>query len=41
MPMQQARCPQCEASIGGQDHEAVQGVTRAEDLDAELRNLHI
>lgn len=33
MPMQLARCPECGARIGGQHHEAVQGVTRAEDME--------
>ncbi|PGG97744.1 hypothetical protein AJ79_09096 [Helicocarpus griseus UAMH5409] len=29
MPMQLARCPECGASVGGQNHRAVEGVTRA------------
>jgi hypothetical protein len=28
-PMEQARCLECEAPIGGQDHQAVQGVLMA------------
>lgn len=33
MPMELARCPECGASIGGQQHEAVQGVTRAQTME--------
>ncbi|KAH8689897.1 NFX1-type zinc finger-containing protein 1 [Talaromyces proteolyticus] len=33
MPMELARCPECGARIGGQHHEAVQGVTRAENME--------
>ncbi|KAF2434363.1 hypothetical protein EJ08DRAFT_513978 [Tothia fuscella] len=33
MPMEQARCPQCGASIGGRNHQAVPGVTRADNLE--------
>ncbi|OAL52703.1 hypothetical protein IQ07DRAFT_535610 [Pyrenochaeta sp. DS3sAY3a] len=33
MPMQLARCPECGERIGGQNHEAVDGVTRAVDLE--------
>jgi len=33
MLMQQATCPECGARIGGQDHEAVAGVTRVEDME--------
>ncbi|KAA6410498.1 MAG: NF-X1 finger and helicase domain [Lasallia pustulata] len=36
MPMQTARCPQCEATVGGTNHQAVAGVTRATDLEAEF-----
>ena len=31
--MELARCPECGATIGGQDHEIVQGVTRAENME--------
>ena len=27
--MERARCPECGAPVGGQHHEAVEGVTRA------------
>jgi hypothetical protein len=33
MPMEAARCPQCNAPIGGRNHEYVQGVTHADDLE--------
>ncbi|KAF1984925.1 NFX1-type zinc finger-containing protein 1 [Aulographum hederae CBS 113979] len=33
MPMELARCPECGARIGGRDHQAVEGVTRAEDME--------
>ncbi|KAL2824414.1 hypothetical protein BDW59DRAFT_180278 [Aspergillus cavernicola] len=33
MPMEQARCPECGAPIGGQNHTAVEGVTRAPEMD--------
>ncbi|KAK4446569.1 hypothetical protein QBC34DRAFT_149242 [Podospora aff. communis PSN243] len=33
MPMQLARCPECTAPVGGQNHSAVEGVRRAEDID--------
>ena len=36
MPMEEARCPQCEEPIGGHDHTPVQGVRRAEDLEVEF-----
>lgn len=33
MPMEQARCPECGALIGDQNHTAVEGVTRGRDLE--------
>lgn len=33
MPMETAICPQCGAPIGGMNHEAVSGVTRATEMD--------
>ncbi|KAI9880245.1 MAG: hypothetical protein M1830_004589 [Pleopsidium flavum] len=41
MPMETSRCPQCGAAVGGQDHDAVEGVTRAEDIDAEFGRLMV
>ncbi|KAL4908894.1 hypothetical protein BDW74DRAFT_187382 [Aspergillus multicolor] len=34
MPMEEARCPQCDERVGGHDHRPVPGVQRADDLDA-------
>ncbi|KAJ5545400.1 hypothetical protein N7461_007704 [Penicillium sp. DV-2018c] len=33
MPMEQARCPECGAPIGGQNHTAVEGVSRALQME--------
>lgn len=33
MPMQTARCPQCGATVGGTNHQAVEGVRRAADWE--------
>lgn len=33
MPMQLARCPECGAPVGGQNHEAVAGMTRATNME--------
>ncbi|KUM59257.1 hypothetical protein ACN42_g7873 [Penicillium freii] len=33
MPMQLARCPECGATIGGRNHQAVAGVSRAEHME--------
>ncbi|PWY75451.1 P-loop containing nucleoside triphosphate hydrolase protein [Aspergillus heteromorphus CBS 117.55] len=36
MPMEQARCPQCEAPVGGLNHELAPGMRRADDIDVEF-----
>lgn len=41
MPMQEARCPRCGAPIGGQNHRAVEGVTRATDIEGMMRNVRL
>ena len=41
MPMQTARCPQCNAPIGGQNHQAAAGVQHAEDIEEEFGNMRI
>ncbi|KAI4289803.1 MAG: hypothetical protein L6R35_000931 [Caloplaca aegaea] len=41
MPMQTSRCPQCGAAVGGQRHEAVEGVRRAADMDEQFGRLHV
>ena len=33
MSMELARCPECGAKLGGQDRRAVQGVSRAENME--------
>ena len=33
MPMEEARCPECNALIGGQNHRAVDGVQRATEME--------
>lgn len=33
MPMQLARCPECGAPVGGEHHQAVEGVSRATDME--------
>ncbi|KAJ5144090.1 uncharacterized protein N7515_002877 [Penicillium bovifimosum] len=33
MPMEQARCPECGAPTGGQNHRAVEGVSRAQEME--------
>lgn len=39
MPMQLARCPQCNAPIGGTSHRAVEGVQQAGDLEERFGRL--
>ena len=39
MPMEQARCPECQAGIGGQSHRPVQGVRSDDDMEALGRDL--
>lgn len=31
--MQLARCPECGAAVGGSNHQAVEGVTRATAME--------
>ncbi|CAD6574519.1 MAG: hypothetical protein ASARMPRED_006796 [Alectoria sarmentosa] len=33
MPMEQARCPECGAPVGGQGHRPAEGVTRARNME--------
>jgi hypothetical protein len=37
--MEQAQCPQCGESVGGQSHVAAAWVRRAEDFEAQFGNL--
>ncbi|KAI0430798.1 hypothetical protein F5Y09DRAFT_330849 [Xylaria sp. FL1042] len=44
MPMEEARCPECGAPVGGSNHRAVEGVRHAheiEDLSLEVNQMHI
>jgi hypothetical protein len=41
MPMQTARCPQCNAPIGGQNHQPADGVEHAGDIEQEFGNMRI
>ncbi|KAF2732002.1 hypothetical protein EJ04DRAFT_544890 [Polyplosphaeria fusca] len=41
MPMQLSRCPHCGEAIGGQQHRPADGVTRADELERELTELHL
>lgn len=41
MPMQTSRCPQCDAPVGGQNHEAVSGVRHADDMDRQFGGLNL
>jgi hypothetical protein len=33
MPMEVARCPECGSPVGGQNHELLDGVSRAADME--------
>ncbi|KAG9526550.1 hypothetical protein KCU93_g5449, partial [Aureobasidium melanogenum] len=41
MPMQTARCPQCGEVVGGQHHQAAEGVTHAGDIEREFGNMRL
>lgn len=41
MPMQRARCPQCDAPIGGQNHQAAEGVQHAGDIERRFGNMRL
>jgi hypothetical protein len=41
LPMQLARCPACNAGIGGRSHRAVDGVTHAADIEQQFGDLHL
>ena len=40
-PMGTARCPECGATAGGQDHRAAEGVTQAQDIERRFGDLHL
>lgn len=39
MPMQEARCPECGSPVGGTNHQAVEGVRHADEIEALARNV--
>ncbi|KAI1391377.1 uncharacterized protein F4822DRAFT_183775 [Hypoxylon trugodes] len=39
MPMQEARCPECGAAVGGRNHAPAQGVQHAADIDRLARQM--
>ncbi|KAF3763606.1 hypothetical protein M406DRAFT_260943 [Cryphonectria parasitica EP155] len=39
MPMEQARCPECGAAVGGRNHVAVEGVRHAVEVEALARGV--
>jgi hypothetical protein len=41
MPMERARCPACNAGIGGESHRADEGVTHAGDIEARFGELEV
>ncbi|KAI1908527.1 hypothetical protein LOZ61_003787 [Ophidiomyces ophidiicola] len=41
MPMEEARCPQCGAVVGGREHQVASGVTTAREFDDHFRNLSL
>lgn len=41
MAMEEARCPECGAGVGGRDHQAVDGVTHARDIEERFGDLRL
>ncbi|TGJ82145.1 hypothetical protein E0Z10_g6594 [Xylaria hypoxylon] len=40
MPMEQARCPECQSAVGGADHRSVEGVRHADNIEALARDVN-
>ncbi|KAL7788203.1 hypothetical protein V8C37DRAFT_241026, partial [Trichoderma ceciliae] len=40
MPMEEARCPECDARIGGRHHQAVEGMRHAVEIENLARNMN-
>ncbi|KAI0505882.1 hypothetical protein F5B22DRAFT_626229 [Xylaria bambusicola] len=40
MPMEQARCPECGSPVGGANHQSVEGVQRANEIDELARGMN-
>ncbi|ELR09946.1 hypothetical protein GMDG_04422 [Pseudogymnoascus destructans 20631-21] len=41
MPMETSQCPQCGSPVGGRDHQAISGITRATDLEEQFGGVRI
>jgi hypothetical protein len=41
MPMETSRFPECGERVGGAHHRAVEGVTRAEDIENQFGRMHL
>jgi hypothetical protein len=41
MPMEQVRCSECEAPVGGLNHIRAQGVVEAADLNTHFQNIRL
>ncbi|KAH7090017.1 AAA domain-containing protein [Paraphoma chrysanthemicola] len=41
MPMELARCPECDSGVGGQSHRPTEGVTRAADIEERLIGMQL
>lgn len=41
MPMELARCPECDSGVGGQSHRPTEGVTLAQDIEQRFRNIEL
>lgn len=41
MPMEAARCPQCDAPIGGRNHQSAAGVQHARDIERDFGNMSL
>lgn len=39
--IEMASCPECDAPVGGEHHEMVEGVTRADDLEQDMARLNV
>jgi hypothetical protein len=41
MPMETSRCPQCGETVGGEEHQAAEGVTHARDIEQDFGGMRI
>jgi hypothetical protein len=40
-PMETSRCPQCDAPVGGRNHQSVEGVRRASELEEQFGQMRL